>query len=581
VSVTNTDDDTAGITVSPISGDTSEGGGTATFTLVLDTQPTSDVEIGVSSSDLTEGLVWPTRVRFTSENWHVARTITVSGEDDSVDDGDIAFTVFTAAAASTDANYSGLDAADVSVTNLDDDTAGITVGAISRHTTEAGGTATFTMVLTSQPTADVTIGLTSSDASEGAPAPASVTFTAANWNILRIVTVSGVNDDLDDGDMTFTIITGPAVSGDANYSGMKAADVTVQNVDDDTAGITVNPTSGLTVTEAGGTASFTAVLIAQPATNVGLSVTSGDPGEAAVSPAVLTFTPANWNLPQTVTVTGVDDSDRDGDQVTSLTIAVDAAQSDDGFAAVAAQIVWVTTIDNDLGWHNTHSPFDVDASGRVDAADVLTIINYINAHGSDPSLPPPPASPPPYYDVDDDGLCTPNDVLLVINYINNGGTAGSGESEGEGVWLAATPSDGELATVAPREPVQIASVRIQPIPAHCGVLGSAGSSFSSSFFVDVWSVGVFSYPAGAILPASPSTPVSTQGAGDLPMSARETELAPLAIPPRGVISDAVFDAWPDASWDELADTLAQDHLRKKGVHAMQLVARSLAVNALF
>jgi hypothetical protein len=116
--------------------------------------------------------------------------------------------------------------------------------------------------------------------------------------------------------------------------------------------------------------------------------------------------------------------------------------------------------------------------------------------------------------VDDDGLCTPNDVLLVINYINNGGTAGSGEAEGERVWPAATPSDGDVATVVPRT-------------------------------------------------------------GDQPTSIRETDLAPAAVPWPGVTSDAVFDVWPDAPWDELADTLAHDHLWKRGVHAKQLVARRL------
>jgi hypothetical protein len=41
-----------------------------------------------------------------------------------VDDGDQAYTIVTAAAVSADPNYDGLDAADVSVTNTDDDTAG-------------------------------------------------------------------------------------------------------------------------------------------------------------------------------------------------------------------------------------------------------------------------------------------------------------------------------------------------------------------------------------------------------------------------------------------------------------------------
>ena len=52
-------------------------------------------------------------------------------------------------------------------------------------TTEAGGTATFTVVLNTQPTANVTIGLSSSDTTEGTVSPASLTFTTANWSSAR------------------------------------------------------------------------------------------------------------------------------------------------------------------------------------------------------------------------------------------------------------------------------------------------------------------------------------------------------------------------------------------------------------
>ena len=95
--------------------------------------------------------------------------MTVTGVDDALDDGDIGYTIVTAAAISTDGNYSGVNASDVAVTNTDDDAAGITVTPTSGlATTEAGaGTATFTVVLNSEPTADVTIGLSSDDTSEG------------------------------------------------------------------------------------------------------------------------------------------------------------------------------------------------------------------------------------------------------------------------------------------------------------------------------------------------------------------------------------------------------------------------------
>ena len=110
----------------------------------------------------------------------------------------------------------------MSVTNTDNDTAGITVIPISGLvTTEAGGTATFTIVLNAQPTADVTIGLSSSDTTEGTVAAGGVTFTAANWNTAQTVTVTGVNDDLDDGDVAYTIVTAAATSADANYNGIE------------------------------------------------------------------------------------------------------------------------------------------------------------------------------------------------------------------------------------------------------------------------------------------------------------------------------------------------------------------------
>ncbi len=87
----------------------------------------------------------------------MAQTVTVTGVDDAVDDGDIAYTIVTAAATSSRRRLQRLDAADVSVTNTDNDAAGITVTPTVRPGHDrAGGTATFTVVLNSQPTADVT-----------------------------------------------------------------------------------------------------------------------------------------------------------------------------------------------------------------------------------------------------------------------------------------------------------------------------------------------------------------------------------------------------------------------------------------
>jgi hypothetical protein len=100
-------------------------------------------------------------------------------------------------------------------------------------TTEAGGTATFTIVLTSQPTANVTVSLTSNNTAEGTVSPNSVTFTSLNWSVPQTVTVTGVNDAIDDGDIAYTIVTGAATSADSLYAGLDPSDVSVTNIDND------------------------------------------------------------------------------------------------------------------------------------------------------------------------------------------------------------------------------------------------------------------------------------------------------------------------------------------------------------
>ena len=348
VSLTNNDNDTAGITVTPTSGlVTTESGGTATFSVVLNTQPTADVTIGLSSSDTTEGTVSASSLTFTAANWNTPQTVTVTGVDDAIVDGNVAYTVVTAAAVSSDSAYNGLNAADVSLINNDNDAAGITVSPTSGLvTTEAGGTATFSVVLNSQPTADVTIGLSSSDTTEGTLSTSSLTFTAANWNLAQTVTVTGVDDLVVDGNVAYTVVTAAAVSSDSAYSGLNAADVSLTNNDNDTAGITVTPTAGLITTESGGTATFSVVLNSQPTADVTIGLSSSDTTEGTLSTSSLTFTAANWNVAQTVTVTGVDDAIVDGDVAYTVVTAA-AVSSDTAYSGLNAADVSLTNNDND------------------------------------------------------------------------------------------------------------------------------------------------------------------------------------------------------------------------------------------
>jgi len=349
VTGSNADDDTASITVNPTSGLTTNEAGTTstTFTVVLNSEPTANVVLALSSSDTTEGTISPGSLTFNSSNWNVAQTVTVTAVDEGIDDGDIAYNIETAVASSGDLLYNGMNPSDVSITNIDDDIVDIIVTAAAELiTTEAGGTATFSVVLGSEPTANVTIGITSSNASEGRLDKGQLIFTSANWNVSQSVTVTGQDEGLTDGDIAYTVILASPVSADPAYNGYALSNIAARNLDDDLPGILVSPSSGLVTTEAGGTASFTARLGSIPGAMVTVNFTSDDATEGSVSPVSFTFHAGNWDIAQTITVTGIDDAIDDGDVAYTVTAAT-AVGADAVYNAVVPVSISLTNTDDD------------------------------------------------------------------------------------------------------------------------------------------------------------------------------------------------------------------------------------------
>jgi uncharacterized protein YfdQ (DUF2303 family) len=161
------------------------------------------------------------------------------------------------------------------VANTDNDSAGITVSAISGKTSESAGQASFTVVLNSQPTADVTLHFNSNDLGEGTVNTTSLLFTAMNWSAPQSVIVTGVNDDLADGEQQYAIVFTATTSGDAAYAAIVPNAVAVANTDNDSAGIKVTVVDS-TTSESGGQASFTVVLNSQPTGNVVVHFDSND-----------------------------------------------------------------------------------------------------------------------------------------------------------------------------------------------------------------------------------------------------------------------------------------------------------------
>ena len=104
---------------------------------------------------------------------------------------------------------------------------------------ENGGTATWTVALSAQPSADVTVSVTSGNTSDATVSPASLTFTSSNWQTAQDVTVTGVDDTSQNTDnkRDVTITHTAASTGDSGYNG-KTATVAVAVADDETATVT-------------------------------------------------------------------------------------------------------------------------------------------------------------------------------------------------------------------------------------------------------------------------------------------------------------------------------------------------------
>ena len=100
------------------------------------------------------------------------------------------------------------------------------------------------------------------------------------------------------------------------------------------------------VREDAGADSLRVVLDSPPSTDVVIAVSS-DGTAATASPSELRFTPEDWATPRIVAVSAKDDPAVDGDEVSLVTLAIDAAASDSAFHGIPAKTVEVTTLDDD------------------------------------------------------------------------------------------------------------------------------------------------------------------------------------------------------------------------------------------
>ena len=253
---------TAGVTVLPTSITVPEGS-SGTYEVVLNAPPIQDishrgaisgptVHVSISSSDATVASVAPASLSFTASgtglalvDWNLPKTVTVTAvEDDDLDDETA---TISHSVSSSDPSYgysSSIRVSDVAVRV--EDTVGVPgvrlLDAEELTTSEGGGTASFRLRLLTQPSANVSITPSSSDASEGS-VTGELTFTPDNWNEGQPVTVTGVNDNVVDGRQDYQI-TFTLSSADTDYDGLSVAAVSISNRDDDPLPLTMDPVAG-------------------------------------------------------------------------------------------------------------------------------------------------------------------------------------------------------------------------------------------------------------------------------------------------------------------------------------------------
>lgn len=320
--LTIVDNDTPGVTVTETDGVTAvaEGGASDNILVVLNSQPSGNVSIALTGTQVATA---PDTLVFTPANWNVSQQMTVSAIDDAIDEdsphaGSVAFAI-----TSLDANYQGLAVPALAVSVQDNDTAGINLVQTDGTTavTEGAGSDTYTIVLTSEPTADVTVVLTTG--AQIQVSPGSLVFNASNWNSPSTLTVSAVDDNIVEGPQT-AMIAHVVSTADPIYASQSIPTVSVDVTDNDSATVQFNPIS---VSQAEGTSpmAFT-VTLTQPVQSGVILTVNTTPGTAtaadftAITNGTVSFAP-NSAAAQTVNVSINADALNEDDEAFSIALS--------------------------------------------------------------------------------------------------------------------------------------------------------------------------------------------------------------------------------------------------------------------
>ena len=317
---------------------TDESGKTVSLALHLNNSPTAEVRIScevITESPNKEVEAACDGITFNSDNWQNAQTIVITGVDDYLKDGDQVYKV-KITTASEDAEFNELSTESVELTNVDTSKPGFIFSetALTTYEDQEQEAASFTVRLSAIPASDVSLTLSTSNPNEGAVSPSTITFTKDNWSEAQTISVKGVDDEVRDGNINYTVYFAPSESKDEDYNGITPSPIKVTNIDNDVAGINVNIPAEDFVLQEGEDRVVVVKLNTQPKKDVTVALSVDDKTEAVFEAEKITINAENWRNGAEVKLSGVADHVIDGDQPIKVSFKATSEDEDYNLDAI-------------------------------------------------------------------------------------------------------------------------------------------------------------------------------------------------------------------------------------------------------
>lgn len=308
--LTAVDNDTMNILTSGVPLTISEGS-SGTMQVALTQDPGSDYTVNITTNNLSSLSPSPASLTFNSGNYNVPQTVTLTAPEDANENSEDVTVILTASNAPLQTQ---------TVTVIDNDTRILIGGADS---VLEGGEAIVTVSLSGSPGISRTVSLSSSNTLGGTITPATLTFSPSSFS--SSIAITGVQD-------ANAVNEATSVSGSG--TGLLSGSKNISIIDDDTVNFDI---AGGTQILEGGSLSLQVRLTYAPASNLTVNVSSADTGSVTAASSTLTFTPANYNVYQTLVLNGVEDINE-----TSENVNISFSAS-----GVPSRNYTVTTLDND------------------------------------------------------------------------------------------------------------------------------------------------------------------------------------------------------------------------------------------